>query len=497
MKSFTYLTPFLIAIFFTVSCRKQRDAPINIATDQITIDSVDVTDFTNISVVASLHILPPGKFRMGICWSKAPNPVVTNDTISQPVPRKIQLDTTVVHLDSNTVYHFRAFCITSVDTFYSVDNPVKTGGLSVIFEKDFIGGPAFTTPFIKQILSEGNNGFIVLSDISNMSGSPWSVRLTKIDLSGNQEWSQDYDINNNIEPDGLLALPDGYAFAAHSDTVGESRTIIYKTDLNGQLLWRREFKDTEWIFQNFDRLYENSASEIVLTSYGRKWSDTATGVIVLGPLFEYRFDQDGNLPHGVEYLDNVSGNVGSPLTTPASANGYIKVFDATDSLNSNGFKVQKFDTANALEWNKDFYPDNYRIEQIPEACLEDHNGNYAILISDQLQTSQLRMLDKSNGNILWNYDYQITINNYPVSTIPEAFALSPQNDYYIASQGPMITKVDPNGKYIWNFIFNYGNGNFVTPQAIFVYPNNEIYLFSLTSQQYTVGTMHLTKLQEY
>lgn len=505
MKGRIYLLTILIAFGILASCKKDINDPGQIAAIQVQIDSADVVSFTNIRLSASYEATGRStNFRFGICWSKKSNPTAFNDTIFQPGKASSRLDTVIRSLDSNTTYHLRAFCINAKDTIYSTDKAIKTGGLSILFDRQFVENSVIT---IKQVLSEAGNGFIVLSQIDGLyTGYVWS-RLTRVDTSGNILWKVDYDVNQYKFPDVVMAEADGYVVSAHLLAPATSVAVLYKTDLNGTLLWEKQFVDSTWSTQLPAQLYQDSSSAIVLTTRARMYQG-ASGTYVLGPLLEYRVDQNGNLLDTRQYPTIMSLSSPAVITTAISGNGYLALFYADSLVGSligvNDFRVQKFSPSNILEWDRTFYAGIH--DQFPYACLEDNNGNYAILAATSAQgstpqSSWLFGIDKDNGNILWQNIYGNTQFAANYLTEPSSFTLSPQNNYYVTGSviaKPFILKTGYQGKFFWDFVFNNPAGVAAQGSAIFAYPNNVIYLFgtaTMSPSQY--DNMFLIKLKEY
>src|SRR6202012_4325062 len=101
---------------------------------------------------------------------------------------------------------------------------------------------------------------------------------TRIDTAGNLLWHYDYDANQERWPDLLLAVPDGYIVASHFVGYGPADSaFLYKTDLNGNLLWERSFVDSTWTTQLPAQLYVDSTSgALIFTTRGRAYQ-TASG----------------------------------------------------------------------------------------------------------------------------------------------------------------------------------------------------------------------------
>ena len=484
-----WLNIICIALCLFMSCKKSSPNQAN--TVHIEIDSLAISGFVNMKVSATFQVaVHSANDQSGICWSKTLDPVVVKSAIFQPNGDNLRMDTLILGLDSNTAYHVRAFYISGKDTTYSVDKTLMTRGMSIFWSKSLSNG---VYPQIKKVLSLADNGFIILTQIDPMYGGfPWP-RLTRVDTMGNVVWSYDYDQGQDERPDLLLAESDGFVVLAHLMVPGTSAVLLFKTDLNGTLLWRKEFADSVWQTQFPAQLYEDNNSNIIVASRALGYQSPAD-TFALGPLLEDVVDQSGNLLTKEQLPNTQDLSYSLLLTTPANADGYLALY-TINPLGPYSFGAKKFSNNNGLEWNNSYTGGRYGLS--PVAVMEEASGNYVILAWDEGDgatpaSSVLYGIDKSNGNILWKNVYGFG-NNAPASTIPTSFANDNADDYYVTGDGQggaFIEKTDDQGRFIWSFTFKNATG-IGEGDAIFLFPNNEIYLFSVNSD------MYLTKLREY
>jgi len=468
LLAFCIYSAFFILLFcLMTSCRKHMAVPSPVSF-QVRIDSVRVLGFNHIKVSASYSSGDlSSAVRLGVCWGTAPNPVVGKDTIFQSRPDYNYLDTLISNLDSNTVYHLRAFCIQAKDTIYGADTSIKTGALELTTLQLFSTSNNLE---IRQVASLGSAGYLVLSQVDpQFSGFPWS-NLTRIDSSGNRLWSMDYDIGEDKQPSILLPVQDGYIFATDSIGYGTNTPVLCKTDLNGKLLWETDLSAGSWSIQRPVQLAPAANSTNIILSVVTKNIVGDTGVVD-GPFFQFGVDQNGNM----QTTSQLAGANFSELAlvTHAAGGGYLGIFSAGPADNPNGIDLELLNTNYSSEWNQTFFRGDRNIID-PIGCLQDDKGNFAVLAwldGQNADSTWLLGVDGGTGNPIWQTTFPGSLYAMPGDNFPSAFTLGPSGNYYVTG-GNFILKTDATGNYDWDF--STVPMKLGTPGAIFVSSGNSI-----------------------
>jgi len=155
-----------------------------------------------------------------------------------------------------------------------------------------------------------------------------------------------------------------------------------------------------------------------------------------------------------------------PLGGYVSAKSYS---DFTYIVVTSDIQIQKFDQKNKLILDKT-YGGNLN-ESIID-LIENTNGNYDIVgITSSKGATDISAwffeIDKTNGNLLWDFTYGNLKFRKEGSTCPYGYTRSSDNSYYMTGlvsdsyyqfSNTFIVKFDTSGKMIWDYTFENENG---------------------------------------
>lgn len=230
--------------------------------------------------------------------------------------------------------------------------------------------------------------------------------LAKIDTGGNIVWLQKYLHPDDDEITAMRLTPDGkviilgYTFSSGT----YSDVLLIKTDLNGNLIWRKRFGNT------FDEMYRSIEIIKNNTEYllGGDYGYYNTG----NPYYDMslmRTDTAGNIIWQQQY--SISPNESGKCSIPTLDSG----FAICGMYNDTG-SVLKTDKNGVVQWIKKYSQEQGTIYSLKQ--LQD--SSYVMIKSDidwqnNNRTGYLVKADK-NGNQLWQRVYP-----HPTSGISNYF----------------------------------------------------------------------------
>ncbi len=291
---------------------------------------------------------------------------------------------------------------------YNASYLVKTNSLgNVIWKKQYdvsIGGSYDS--FIDLVELPDSN-YLVTGITTNTLTNDDDGFLAKIDTGGNIVWLQKYIHPDDDEITAMRLTPDGkiiilgYTFSSGT----YSDVLLIKTDLNGNLIWRKRFGNT------FDEMYRSIEIIKNNTEYllGGDYGYYNTG----NPYYDMslmRTDTAGNIIWQQQY--GISPNESGKCAIPTLDSG----FAICGMYNDTGV-VLKTNKNGVVQWIKKFSSEPssiiYSLKQLQDST-------YAMIKSDidwqnSNRTGNLIKADK-NGNQLWKRVYP-----HPTSGISNYF----------------------------------------------------------------------------
>lgn len=251
-----------------------------------------------------------------------------------------------------------------------------------------------------------DSNYLVTGVTTNTVTNDYDVFLAKIDTGGNIIWLKKYmhsddDVINamRLTPDGNVILL-GYSFSSGT----YSDVLLIKTDLNGNLLWRKRFGSAFAEKYYSIEIIKNNTEYLLGGDYGYYSSGN--------PYFDMslmRTDTAGNIIWQQQY--GISPNESGKCAIPTLDSGY-----AICGMYNDTGSVLKTDKNGVVQWIKKFSHEQGTLTSIKQ--LQD--SSYVMIKSDidtqnSNRTGFLTKADK-NGNLLWERVYP-----HPTSGISNYF----------------------------------------------------------------------------
>jgi hypothetical protein len=268
--------------------------------------------------------------------------------------------------------------------------------------------------------------------------------------------------------------------------------VLCKIDLDGNLLWEKDFPAGSWSLQRPAQLFQvpNSSNIALSVAVDSLVGDTG---VATGPFYQFVIDPNGNLQS-----TNQFGGINLwPMifSTSVMTDGYLALLGTTSGGNYNGMILQYLDDNNSPVWTETYYRGRTILD--PVAYVQDSKGNFTVLtwLDGQNNDSTWLFNLNASGSFLWQTTYPYSpLCGLQSSNTPKALALSSAtNDYYATGEN-FILKTDPGGNYIWDIrVVPLELG---IPGAIFVSPGNTITIIGTTVTGPIAG-LFFSRLQEY
>ena len=279
---------------------------------------------------------------------------------------------------------------------------VKTDSLGiVIWKKQYDFSIGDYDSFNDLVLLPDSN-YLVTGITTNTVTGDYDVILVKIDTSGNILWFKTYVHPDYDQSTELKLTPDGkIIIVGRAESIGVyNDVLLIKTDLNGNLIWRKRFGNT------YDEIYysveviKNNTEYLLGGKYG--YSSSGTDYYDMSIM---RTDTAGNILWQQQY-GTLSGDEhgGVAVSTLDSGVAICGIYNNTAS-------VLKVDKSGVVQWNKSYGMSSgsfmRQLIQLPDST-------YAMIVSDSYMpnsslTGYLIKADK-NGDILWKRVYPAAAN---------------------------------------------------------------------------------------
>lgn len=265
-----------------------------------------------------------------------------------------------------------------------------------------------------------NDGLIVAGG-RGYTGDTYNI--LKTDFNGNLLWNKSYKKMEHNEVKALAALSDGYIVAGEILLPDRSSAglSLFKTDLNGNLLWNK-------VFENLNQTYVFSITSdkdsVVIMGMTSAYKKDGK----IEPHFFYTgIDFDGNLKWNTSY---VNSNIRELWGIVAVKNGYV-ICGSTGHLGESGdIALRKIDRKGNLIWDKTYGGSK---TDIGYDMIADDDGVVVVGISNSfvdggdVNASQVYLFKASlDGKLIWNATYGATGFNGNMG-----FALTATNDSYV------------------------------------------------------------------
>jgi len=486
-----FLITGLVSFCFWISCNKPgTDSPRDQSPTEllkVRIDSIQLLGFEDVLIAASFENPNSDSIsKKGFCWSTTQNPDI-NDNKSDIAPTNVFSDT-IYALGKKTTIFFRAYVQTSDSIFYSENATIATGGLDDDFFTDVNDG---TRRHIWQVIETPDNQLMQFIIVVGQ-GINWP-QLIKMDRAGNILWKKDYYVNQRVFPDQIFNVADGYLFATTKVVNPNIGIGLTKIDFNGELVWEKTFiKKT---YQQLIRCVKvpGNLAKLTMFSYDGHSASGKTNC----SMNEFIVDLSGNLVSEKTVPVNNSITLNTDwLGADITGEGFFMSANYYTGTLPDQLAVQKYDSALHLEWEK-----IYRKADVsgPAAVSLSPAGDYNILAlieQSGIQNTWMMEIDKGNGNLRWDFTYDVNNNELPISNFGKKFIVDASGNYYIFGRmsdpaypgaNLFVLKLSSKGKKVWHYPLKMPKAGDVEPEAI-LKQGNEIYLFGAFDDQQAIGT---------
>ena len=279
---------------------------------------------------------------------------------------------------------------------------VKTDSLGIVIWKKQYDFSIGDYDSFNDLVQLPDSNYLVTGITTNTVTGDYDVILAKIDTAGNLMWQKTYSHPDYDQAAALKLTPDGkIIIVGRAESIGVyNDVLLIKTDLNGNLIWRKRFGNT------FDEKYysieiiKNNTEYLLGGRYGYSMSGTDYYDMSI-----MRTDTAGSIVWQQQY-GTVGGNEygGIAVSTLDSGIAICGIYNNTAS-------VLKVDKAGVVQWNKSYGMSGgsfmRQIIHLPDST-------YAMIVSDSYVpnsslTGYLIKADK-NGNMLWKRVYPAAAN---------------------------------------------------------------------------------------
>jgi hypothetical protein len=251
-----------------------------------------------------------------------------------------------------------------------------------------------------------DSNYIVTGTTTNTLTGDYDVILAKIDTAGNLMWQKTYTHPDYDQAAALKLTPDGkIIIVGKTESLGTYHDVLLiKTDLNGNLIWRKRFGNTFDEIYNSIEIIKNNTEYLLGGRYG--YSSSGTDYYDMSIM---RTDTAGNIVWQQQY-GTVGGNEYGGIAISTLDSGY-----AICGIYNNSAAVLKINKFGAVQWNKNYgFPSNSFMRQV----IQLKDSSFAMIASSAYiptnsLTAFLLKADK-NGNQMWQrvYPGPTTIPNY-------------------------------------------------------------------------------------
>ncbi len=288
------------------------------------------------------------------------------------------------------------------------------------------------------------------------SQNPLNTTLVKLDLNGNVQWHQSFDLQLiNYPMNTALVQTDDSGYVIAGNRYQTLNLTLIKTDLTGTIQWTQTYSN------------DVIAWGMTKTSEGEYLITGSTSYVATG-----------THPQAVLIKIDAAGEV-QWRKTFGSAYNYV-VVEANDGnyIVAGGNRIIKFDTSGNIKWNKELPPalPNDPSEYLYSfnnilAVIKTSDGGYALAghtsnmkQSNEATSAAIFIKTDTNGNIQWNKTFGVEYQTWMFSVVQtedKGYALTGMrhtvanssllNDF---SQTDMVlTRTDESGNELWTQTF--------------------------------------------
>jgi hypothetical protein len=291
------------------------------------------------------------------------------------------------------------------------------------------------------VIESGDSGFFVEGYVNSSSfarsGGGGYIFLSKYDPDGKVVWSHTIGNTSNALITWMSVGSDGLYLTGSNQSGG----IVLKYDLNGNLVWTREFGATEAEASN-GIIYASSSDVYLASSANPMTNQSFTGIVK----FVREYDLAGDVVWTSEFSNDSSGTVTGLYA--ASSGVYVLGEGQLPGQppSSSGYLV-KFDLSGNQVWARQLT--NELANDGRSAITGDPSGVYVTYTSSGFQGS-LSKYD-FNGNLDWSIQY----GSPDDSGVSESRIAMDSSGVYVSMSSvagrEFLMKYDFSGGQVWSF----------------------------------------------
>lgn len=300
--------------------------------------------------------------------------------------------------------------VSGMSTTYSGSNLIKTkANGDTVWKKQYDFAPNIGGDLFVDVLELPDKNYLVLGATYDSIIQNGDICLAKIDTNGVLMWLKKFTHLDYDQPGGMQLTSDNKIIIVGNSSPNPNTTynniLLIKTDINGNLIWRKTFGDS------YDEIYESISLIKNNTEYllgGRHgYSSSGNDYYDMSIM---RTDTAGNMIWQQQYGAPMS-NETSGCVIPTLDSGFV----ISGTYNNSGALV-KVDKNGAQKWFKNYgFPtDSYirSVKQLPDSSLA-FIISYTYAPTNNSFTGFLNKADK-NGNLIWQrvYPGPMTIPNF-------------------------------------------------------------------------------------
>lgn len=329
----------------------------------------------------------------------------------------------------------------------SIPCPPKLG---LEWEKKY-GGNLIDWGNCIQQTSDG--GYIISGTYYRNAWSLWYsyFYLIKIDIEGNEEWSQTYGPYDSEHVGKCVqqTKDGGYVVAGFQGVTYKYDITVHKTDENGTLIWSQTFGDPD-AYDIAQSIQQTSDGGYIVTGTTNSFGAELSDILLL------KIDANGKQ----EWVITLGGfNQDSGNCIKETSDGGFVIVGETDSYGNNGdVYLVKTDNLGEEEWNKTFGGNGWDVGNSVQQTTDDGyiiSGRYE---NEDGNVNVFLLKTDSSGNELWNKtfggkDYD---EGYCVQQTSDGgyFIVGFYTDPKYYDPDILLIKTDTSGNMVWKKVFD-------------------------------------------
>lgn len=234
--------------------------------------------------------------------------------------------------------------------------------------------------------------FVVAGSTGSFGFGASDIYLIKVSASGNLLWSRTYGDLGIQQGVSCVVLPDGFALAGTTNTgpFGGYDFLLLRLDLNGDVLWQKEYGTSDWDVCN-DIVALNNGYCLVGLSYGTAAGAGDAWIVAVDPAGDTLWTRT----LGTQLFDEALG------VDLVSDGGVVVTGRAGGSGAMSDARATKFSESGALIWDTTMGGDS---TDAFLGAVETSSGDFSVVGNTRSYSSYNQMLHgllSANGDSIW------------------------------------------------------------------------------------------------